>query len=240
MTLAESLAWVPAFIALAGDALEEVDVIVCPPFTALAAVADILAGTGIQLGGQNIAGTTDLARTGQISAALLADAGCQWVMLGHWEVRRYLGDDDEAVRRKVHLALAAGLRPLLLFGEPRQASSWQTALRQQLQTILAGCDGKQVVSMACLYEPEAAIGVAEPISPEHAAAGAGFIRAWVGERWGRDVSESLRILYGGSVAPERAPDLLAHPDLDGLGASRQGRDPVAFARIVRQIARTKH
>jgi triosephosphate isomerase len=102
MTIVESLAFVRDFEVIAGDLLEEVDVVICPPFTALWPVAQALrdspsAGSGrsrIQLGGQNIAPTADLARTGEISAALLADVGCQWVMLGHWEVRRHLGDDE--------------------------------------------------------------------------------------------------------------------------------------------------
>ena len=97
MTVAESLAFVRDFEAIAGDLLDEVDVVICPPFTALRPVAQALRGSRIQLGGQNIALTADLARTGEISAALLADVGCRWVMLGQWEVRRYLGDDDAAV-----------------------------------------------------------------------------------------------------------------------------------------------
>jgi len=97
MTVAESLAFVWEFQALAGDLLDRIDVVICPPFTALWPVAKALRGSHIQLGGQNIAPSADLARTGEISAALLADAGCRWVMLGHWEVRRNQGDDDELV-----------------------------------------------------------------------------------------------------------------------------------------------
>jgi triosephosphate isomerase len=122
MTVSESLAFVGDFVAIFGDLLDEVDVVICPPFTALWPVAQALRGTRIQLGGQNIAPTADPARTGEISATLLADVGCRWVMLGHWEVRRHLGDDEgmqsmHAVNRKVHLALDAGLSPILLIGE---------------------------------------------------------------------------------------------------------------------------
>jgi triosephosphate isomerase len=230
-----------------------VDVVICPPFTALWAVAQALrdspsTGSGrsrIQLGGQNIAATADLARTGQISAALLADVGCRWVMLGHWEVRRHLGDNEgmqsmHVVNRKVHLALDAGLAPILLVGEARDDHGpMADALGQCLERLLSGCQAEQVEAMAFVYEPEGAIGVDEPASPHHVAAGCGFIRDWLRARWGDAVAESVCIIYGGSVAPEYAADLLACPDVDGLGATRRGRDPATFAEIVRLIAQTR-
>ena len=240
MTVAESLAFVRDFEAIAGDLLDEVDVVICPPFTALWPVAQALHGTRIQLGGQNIAPTADLARTGEISAALLADVGCRWVMLGHWEVRRRLGDDDAAVNRKARLALNAGLAPILLIGEAHDDQSLLAdALERKLERVLAGCGGEQVEAMAFVYEPEGAVGVAAPASPEHVAAGCGIIRGWLRERWGDAVAERVRIIYGGSVAPEYAADLLACPDVDGLGATRRGRDAATFAQIVRLIARMR-
>ena len=248
MTVAESRAFVRDFEAIAGDLLDEVDVVICPPFTALWLVAQALRGSRLQLGGQNIAPTADLARTGEISAALLADIGCRWVMLGHWEVRRHQGDDDADVNRKVHLALDAGLTPILLIGEAHDDESpMADALEGQLGRVLAGCGGEQdfgelsraVEAMVFVYEPESAIGVAAPASPEHVATGCGSIRGWLRERWGGAVAESIRIIYGGSVALEHAADLLADPDVDGLGATRRGRDAATFAKIVRLIARTR-
>lgn len=245
MTIAESRSFVRDFETVASDLLDKVDVVICPPFTALWPVAQALRGSGLQLGGQNIAPTADLARTGQISAALLADVGCRWVMLGHWEVRRHLGDDEgmqsmHAVNRKVHLALDAGLAPILLIGEARNDQTpMADALGQQLERVLAGCRAEQAETMAFVYEPEGAIGVAAPASPKHVAAGCGFIRGWLRERWGDAVAESVRIIYGGSVAPEYAADLLACPDVDGLGATRRGRDAATFAQIVRLIAQIR-
>jgi triosephosphate isomerase len=248
MTVAESLAFVRDFQATAGDLLDRVDVVICPPFTTLWSVAQALRGSPstssgrsrIQLGGQNIAPTADLARTGEISAALLLDVGCRWVMLGHWEVRRHLGDDDATVNRKVHLALEAGLAPILLIGEARdEQSSSVDALGRQLERVLAGCSGEQVQTMAFIYEPEATIGVGAPTSPEHVADGCGFIRDWLRGRWGDAVAESVRIIYGGSVAPEYAADLLVCPDVDGLGATRRGRDAATFAEIVCLITRSR-
>lgn len=245
MTVGESLDFVRDFEAIVGDLLDRVEVVICPPFTALWSVAQALRGSRIQLGGQNIAPTADLARTGEISAALLLDVGCGWVMLGHWEVRRHLGDDAgmqsmHAVNRKVHLALDAGLAPILLIGEARDDQApLADALERQLECVLAGCQAEQVEAMAFIYEPEGAIGVATPASPEHVATGCGFIRGWLRGRWGDAVAEGVRIIYGGSVAPECAADLLACPDVDGLGATRRGRGAATFAEIVRLIARMR-
>src|SRR5919109_4038648 len=153
MTVAEGLAFVRDFQGLAGDLLAAVDVILCPPFTALWPVGQALRGGRVQMGGQNIAPSGDPARTGEISAALLADAGCRYVMLGHWEVRRHLGDDDAAVHRKLHMALAAGLSPILLIGEARDdAGPLETALERHLARVLEGCRAEQVATMAFVYE----------------------------------------------------------------------------------------
>jgi triosephosphate isomerase len=240
MTMAESLRWVNEFHALAEGLLQEVEVVVCPPFTALWAVKDSLKGTAIQLGGQNISAWTEIARTGEISAQLLVDVGCQWVMLGHWEARRYSGDDDHSVNRKVHIALEAGLRPILLVGEGRdEECSSKQLLEERLERLLAGCRGEQAARMVFTYEPEIAIGAEEPAVGERVARGCGTIRRWLNQNWGEAVGEKARIIYGGSVSPERASELLSIPDMDGLGASREGRDPQAFYKIVRQIASTR-
>lgn len=238
MTVRESLAFVQQFEALAGDLLETVDVIICPPFTALWAVAGALGGSRLQLGAQNVAPTADLARTGEISATLLADVGCRWVMLGHWELRRWYGDDDETVNRKLHLVLEAGLDPILLVGEARDdPAPLETALDRQLGRVLANCRAEQAARAVFVYEPEEAIGAREPASPARVTVGCAFIRGWLRGRWGDKVAESARIIYGGSVSPEHAPTLLRSPDLDGLGASRRGREPGTWVEIVRQVAR---
>lgn len=240
MTIAESLVFLQEFVGLAGDLPQVVDVVICPPYTALWPVAQALTGSRLQLGGQNIAPTADLARTGQVSAQLLVDTGCRWVMLGHWEIRRHLGDDDALVNAKVHLALDAGLAPILLVGEARdEVGSLEAILERRMTRVLEGSRAEDVAEMAFVYEPEGAIGVAAPVTPQHVAAGCGFMRERLRQRWGKDVAESVRIIYGGSVAPEHAAELLAAPDVDGLGASRKGRAPAVFVEIVRQIAHVK-
>lgn len=237
MTIDEGLTFVKEFESLAKESLDVVDVVICPPYTALWSMAQALRENRLQLGGQNIAPTTELARTGEISAALLFAAGCQWVMLGHWEIRRHLGDDDALVNRKVHLALASGLSPILLVGEARdEAGTLQDALGARMARVLNDCRGPQVAMMAFVYEPEGAIGVSAPISAEHVAAGCSIMRDWLRQRWGDNVADTVRIIYGGSVAPEHASGLLSAPDVDGLGASRRGRDAATFAEIVQLIA----
>jgi triosephosphate isomerase len=240
MTIAESQSFVRQLASLAGDLLGQVDVVISPPYTALHAVSQVMRGTPLQLGAQNLADTDDYARTGQVSARLLADLGCQWVMLGHWEVRRWLGDDDQTVRRKINLALQAGLQPFLLVG-PAQAEQrpLEDALAKQLSCLLEGCQAEQVRFMGFVFEPENAIGQASPLAPQYVAAGCREIRAWIAAKFGDRIAAEVRIIYGGSVSPASARELLASPDVDGLGASRQGRDPAAFSEIVRQIALAK-
>jgi len=240
MTIDESLDFLDDFMTRTGPLLDRLDLVLCPAYTALASVDRALEGTPIALGAQNVAATTNPARTGQISATLLAEAGCRWVMLGHWEVRRNLGDDDLTINRKAHLALSEGITPILLVGEaqgdrrPRAES-----LTKTLRRTLKGLHADQVTQMAIVYEPEGAIGVSRPVTPEHVAAGSGTIRDWIGQQWGDGVAEQVRIVYGGSVAPEHATELLESTDIDGLGATRRGRDPAAFAQIVRQIIAAK-
>jgi triosephosphate isomerase len=233
MTIPQSLAFVRGLLPRVEHLIEQVDILICPPYTALAAVAEALAGSGIAVGGQDLWPGPGQAYTGCISGPLLADAGATWVMAGHWEIRRRLGEEDGAVNRKVRAALETGLRPVLLVGESR-GDTFDPA---RLAVLLAGCSGKQVARMAFVYEPEGAIGAKAPVTPTYAAAGCRAIRTWLTDEYGKGVAEQTRIIYGGSVTPAHAPALLAHPGIDGLGASRKGRDPAAFAQIVQQIAR---
>jgi triosephosphate isomerase (TIM) len=240
MTVAESLSFLQEFCSLAANYLEKVDVLLCPPYTAIWPVAQALNDMPIQLGVQNLSAVDDLAHTGQISAALAFEAGCRWAVVGHWEVRRDMGDDDERLNRKVHLALAAGLRPLLMIGERRsEASAQPVEIASQLGHILENCNSGQVSGMAIIYEPVWAIGAAEPASPEHAARGCASIRSWLSAQYGPDVAQAVRVLYGGSVSPAHAPALLSSPDIDGLGTGRQGRQAAGFADIVKLIASAK-
>lgn len=240
MTISESVAFVRQFRAATGVLAQAVDVVLCPPYTALYAVAQALAGSPIGLGAQNLCAAPGEAHTGEIAAPLLADVGCRWVLLGHWEIRRRTGETNTDVNRKIHAAFQAGLRPILLVGEAAtERGQAEEALAARLPHLLAGCKPGQVAQMALVYEPEWTIGVQEPALPDTVAAGCTLMRQWIGQEYGAGVAEGVRIIYGGSVAPGYAEGLLASPQVDGLGASRKGRDPIAFAEIVRLIATVK-
>ena len=240
MTVARSLAFAQDLRSAIGDLAQEIDIILCPPYTALYPMAQALKDSPITLGGQNVSTAPGGAYTGEISAALLADVGCRWVMLGHWEVRRHFGDTDETVNRKLHAAQRVGLRPILLVGEARgEQDQFRGALAAQLQRVLKGCDARQIEEMVVVYEPEWTINVEEPASPEHVGAGCGFIREWLAGQYGALEAQAVRIIYGGSVTLAHARDLLGAPDVDGLGAGRKGRQVESFAEIVRLIAAAK-
>lgn len=241
MTIAESLAYLRRFQEKAGRLTRQVEVILCPPYTSLYPMAQALGASPIELGVQTVSTAAGGARTGEVSARLVADAGARWVVLGHWELRRHLGETDEMVNQKVHRTLKAGLRPILLAGEARDmgAELVGPALSRQLACVLDGCAVEQVAAMVIVYEPESTIGVTEPAPPGHVDAGCRWIRHWVAARLGEDTAQAVRILYGGSVTPVFARSLLALPDVDGFGASRKGRDPDAFCELVQLIAQAR-
>ena len=240
MTIEEGLAFLRTFLPLVEPWVGRMTIVLCPPATALAPMARALPPETVALGAQDCSAEADPAHTGQLSASLLADAGARWVLLGHWEVRRQQGDDDARVNRKLHRALEAGLRPILLVGEARdEAEEAPSALARSMARLLEGCTAEQVATMAFVYEPEWTIGVAEPAPVAHVAAGADFLRNWLAARYGEAVAQAVPVIYGGSVTPEHAQALLAVPSVDGLGAGRKGRDPHAFARIVESVARQR-
>jgi triosephosphate isomerase len=240
MTVSESLAFVRNLTSALGDVVQLVDIVLCPPYTALYAVSQALAGTHIDLGAQNLCAGPGKAHTGEISAQLLADVGCRWVMLGHWEIRRRTGESEADFNKKMHAGFQAGLRPILLIGEgAAEQGQAEEALAARLSKLFADCAPGQVAQTAVIYEPEWTIGGQEPASADYVTAKCSFFRGWIGSEYGADTAKNVRIIYGGSVAPEHIERLLTSPELDGLGAGRAGRDPVAFARIVQLIAALK-
>lgn len=240
MTIAESREFVDRFGQAVGVLPQKMDLILCPPCTAVHTVSQALAETGIHIGGQNLFAGPGITHTAEISAALLSDAGCTLVMLGHWEVRRRLNETDPIVREKMKAALKAGLHPLLMIGEPAEEKGQaETVLPVRFDTALAGLTPHQVSEMAICYEPEWTINALEPASAADIAAACASIRRWINKTYGADAARSIRIIYGGSVTPESAEALLASEDVDGLGAGRKGRDPAAFSQIVQKIADAK-
>lgn len=239
MTISETVAFIRRFLPLVREFEEKVDIVICPPYTALYVAWQELKGSKVQLGAQNLNPGPGLAWTGEISAQLLVDAGCKWVMLGHWERRRHFGEDDELVNRKVRAALESGLNPILLVGEPAgYPEELEFFLEGQMKTLMRGCSAEDLKRIVFVYEPEGAIGAEEPASVERIGRGCAFLREKLRESFGK-TAEEVRIIYGGSVSPEAAPAILSLPDVDGLGATRKGRDPETFASIVRWVASLK-
>ncbi len=240
MTVPEGLAFVREFVPAVGSLAESVSVVLCPSYTALYALSEAIADSSIDLGAQDVSSAPGKSHTGTISPQLLTSAGCKWVMIGHLEVRRRTGETDADCNAKVHAGFGAGLRPILLIGEgAAERGKAEEVLAARLPDLFAGCDARQVARSAVIYEPEWTIGAPKPASPADAAAGCSIIRRCITRTHGVDAANQVRIIYGGSVAPQYAEKLLAAPDVDGLGAGRKGRDPVAFAQIVRLIAATK-
>ncbi len=240
MTVSESLSFVKEFRMAAKAFMSLVDIILCPPFTSIYALSQTLTDSYIHLGAQNLCGETGNTHTGEISAPLLADAGCTWAMLGHWEVRRRTGETDTDVNVKMRAAFQAGLRPILLIGE-QSADKGQAEkiLKARLPDLFGDCDPAQVAEVSIIYEPEWTIGAKQPAPSDYIASACLCIRNWLDQMFGVDTAQAVRLIYGGSVAPENVEELLASPDIDGLGAGRTGRDPGAFAKIVQNIATAK-
>jgi triosephosphate isomerase len=192
-----------------------VRVAVCPPFPCLPAVAEVLRGSAIALGAQNCYHEKEGAFTGEVSPVMLADVGCEYVILGHSERRHVLGETDAFINRKVHAALAAGLRVILCIGETwpeREANRTEAVLEQQLTGSLAGVSNLSKLSLA--YEPVWAIGTGKVATPEQAQAVHAFVRKWAAGRVGAAASD-LIIQYGGSANADNIAALLHQPDVDG-------------------------
>jgi triosephosphate isomerase len=198
--------------------LDIVDIAVCPSFTAIDVVAGLLGPLGVGIWGQTMHEAREGAFTGEISAPMLADAGATGVLLGHSERRALFGETDEALARKIPAALAAGLDPVLCVGETeheRDAGSTSARLRSQMAGALDALDAARALQLTIAYEPVWAIGTGRTATPEQAQEAHAELRAWLTERFGPDVAETVRILYGGSVKPENARELLAGADVDG-------------------------
>jgi triosephosphate isomerase len=205
-------------VAREANSVDEVDLAVCPPSPYLEAVATAVASSKVALGAQNMYHEPGGAFTGEISAAMLCDLGCKYVILGHSERRHILGETDEDVNQKVLAALEAGLVPIVCVGEllvEREAGQTLEVIRRQFDRSLAGLSAEQIARLVIAYEPVWAIGTGKVATPDQAEQVHLELRKILEDRYNREVAESVRIQYGGSVKPENAADLLAQPNIDG-------------------------
>jgi triosephosphate isomerase len=221
------------------SAVDGVDVAICVPYTDLQAMVDSARGSRVEVYAQNMHHEPEGAYTGEVSAAMLSELDVRGVVLGHSERRQLFGETDRALALKVPAALAAGLVPILCVGETeeeRDGGETDRKLRHQVQEDLAGVPAERLAEVVIAYEPIWAIGTGRVATPEQAQEAIAFIRALVAGR-DKDGAERLRVLYGGSVKPENAAELLALADVDGALVGGASLDAQAFAQIVAAAAR---
>jgi triosephosphate isomerase len=207
---------------------------VCAPFTALQACVEKLAGGPFAVFAQNMHQEPEGAFTGEVSPPMLVELGVDGVVLGHSERRQLFGETDRALQEKVPAALSAELQPIFCVGETeeeREAGETQRKLRNQVQEGLEKVADERLADVVIAYEPIWAIGTGKVATPDQAQEAIAFVRALVGDR-SEDASERVRVIYGGSVNPDNAADILAQPDVDGALVGGASLDPESFARIV--------
>jgi triosephosphate isomerase (TIM) len=219
------------------DEINDVEVVIIPPFTAIAKVSEALGRAhNIKVGAQNMYWEKSGAFTGEISAPLLRDLFVHYVVLGHSERRTLFGETDEMVNRKVRAALEAKLRPIVCVGETldqRDKGNVEKILSSQLRGSLAGVKPKELQDTVIAYEPVWAIGTGRNATPQQAQEAHAFIRHTLREIADATTADRIRIQYGGSVKPENARELMSRPDIDGALVGGASLDPRSFAQIVK-------
>jgi triosephosphate isomerase len=205
-------------VAKASASIADVDIAVCPPSCYLEAVGKALVGSKVGLGAQNMYHEKEGAFTGELSAAMLLDLGCKYVILGHSERRHILGETDAAINKKVHAAFVAGLTPIVCVGEllaEREAGKTLDVIKTQFAGSLAGLTPEQMAKTVIAYEPVWAIGTGKVATPQQAEEVHLSLRKIMTEHYNSAISESVVIQYGGSVKPDNAAELLGQPNIDG-------------------------
>ena len=216
--------------------IQEAELIVCPVYTALSDVSDLLIDSNISLGAQNVYWEASGAFTGEISPVMLKDAGCKYVIIGHSERRKYFNESDKTVNKKIKAAQAADLIPIFCVGETleeREANKTIDVVKRQLSGGLEGLEKDALLNLIIAYEPVWAIGTGKTATPEQAQEVHSFIRSWLVENCLEEVAESLRILYGGSVKPANIKELMQQGDIDGALVGGASLDSSSFVEIVK-------
>jgi triosephosphate isomerase len=234
----EAVAWVREFALLTRElSADAAEVVIAPPFTAIAAAAEAVHGSHITVAGQNLYFEREGAFTGEVSAAMLKAAGALSVIIGHSERRRLFGETDESVRRKVGAAHGAGLTPIVCVGETldeRERGDTLTVLDAQVRAGLDGCSGDQIGALVVAYEPVWAIGTGKNATATEAGEAHAHIRRRLREWFGGAHADRTRILYGGSVKPENIRELIGLADVDGALVGGASLDAASFASIVQK------
>ena len=231
-------------VAREAEGVDGVDLAVCPPAVYLEAVGNAIENSKIGLGAQNMHHQPKGAYTGEISAAMLCDLGCRYVILGHSERRHGMGESSENVNEKVEAALAAGLTPIVCFGEllaQREAEQTLAVIRRQFDGSLSGLSHDEMGRVVIAYEPVWAIGTGKVATPEQAEEVHLGLRKIIEDRYNEEVAQMVRIQYGGSVKPDNAADLLAQPNIDGalVGGASMKVDQFKCIALVKRLPSTQ-
>ncbi len=232
-TIAEAEVYIQALLPKVG-AVDDVEIVICPTYTALQAMVDSARGSSVQVYAQNMHEASSGAFTGEVSAEMLSEIDVQGVILGHSERRQYYNETDRSLQQKVPKALDSGLIPILCVGETeeeRERGDTERKLRHQVQEGLEKVAAHRLPEVVIAYEPIWAIGTGLTATPEQAQEAIAFVRALV-EDQDKAAGEAVRILYGGSLKPDNAAEILALPDIDGALVGGASLDPASFAEIV--------
>ena len=234
-TISEAVALTTALKALVTE-VSDVGIIVAPPFTALAAVNDVIADSNIHLAAQDVYSEDTGAFTGEVSAPMLKDVGCNYVIIGHSERRQYFGETNESVNQKVKAALAHNLKPIICVGEQleeREAGQTEAVIKDHVTGGIIGLSAAELLSCVIAYEPVWAIGTGKTATPDQAQEVHNFIRGLLVDAYSAEVASQICIQYGGSVKPENASELMTQPDVDGALVGGASLEAESFAQIVK-------
>lgn len=218
------------------SSVEEVDVVVCPPFTALADVQDVVNETNVGLGAQNLYWEDSGAFTGEVSAPMIKAAGAQYVIIGHSERRQFFGETDATVNKKIWAAFKHGLTPIVCVGETlaqREAGKTFDVIKTQCDGSFAKLSAADMEKLIIAYEPVWAIGTGKTATPEQAQEVHKFVRGWMAQTFGGETAAKVRIQYGGSVKPENTKELMSQPDIDGALVGGASLKSDSFSAIIK-------
>jgi len=216
--------------------IELADIVICPTYTALSDISDLLIDSNIKLGAQNLHWQDEGAYTGEISGPMLKDIGCEYVIVGHSERRKYFYESDEDINKKIKAAQKNNLKPIFCLGETleeREQDKTTEVIEKQLKGGLAGLGEDDLIDLIIAYEPVWAIGTGKTATPQIAQEAHKFIRDWVGKNISSSAAQDLRILYGGSVKPSNAKELIQQPDIDGSLVGGASLEAVSFVDIIK-------
>jgi len=233
-TCPEAVATARELIDRATD-VKGVDIMIAPPFTALASVAEVTDGSPVALGAQNLHWEREGAYTGEVSAGMLTSAGCRYVIIGHSERRQFFGETDDSVNKKIKAALEANLIPIVCVGETeseREDGKTFSVLDKQIKKGLEDLNLDAGNLPVIAYEPIWAIGTGKTATSEQAEEAHAYIRKLIGQEFGQALAGGLRILYGGSVKPENIGELMAQADIDGALVGGASLAPETFSDII--------